>query len=538
MATDLRFAVAALLVLGACGGDDLLLPRDGEPARIAPIHGTSQSDTVAQALAESLVVEVTDPAGRPVPNIEVQFVVPAGAAVAPGDRIKTGSDGRAGVHYTLGTVAGEQIVEAHAPIVPETNAVTTFTILAQPDTPQALIPAGGDIQRAEVSTVLPESLAVQAVDRFKNGVAGIEVTWDASGGGDVSPARVMTGADGKAKTARTLGAQPGSYGSTAQAEGLEGSPVSFTSTAVAPPSPALILITQPSPAAAAGVPLEQQPQIQLQDAFGAPLNQEGVSVTVQVAGGDGSVGGRTTATSDAGGRVAFTDLELRGEIGTRRLIFAAEGFTPVTSSDITLRPGPPAAGQSSLSAPGGTAGTATPITIRLRDEFGNNIPDAAADVTIRVSGANSESSIPVADNGNGSYTASYVPVHSGADALTIMFRGEPVGQAVQSLVSPGPADASTSSAVVTRTGIFFVRVDVLVTARDRQGNPVGRGGDQVQITANGGSTRTCAPPDGDDSTCVDNGDGTYVDSFVIIAGEVSVVITLNGVPLAGSPFTP
>ena len=39
-------------------------------------------------------------------------------------------------------------------------------------------------------------------------------------------------------------------------------------------------------------------------------------------------------------------------------------------------------------------------------------------------------------------------------------------------------------------------------------------------------------------TCVDNGDGTYSDSFVIIAGEVTVNITLNGAPISGSPFTP
>src|SRR5215218_11448171 len=71
----LRLGVGALLVaVTACGGDDILLPRDGEPAHIAVFQGNDQSATVGQALQEALVAQVTDPAGRPVQGVEVTFV--------------------------------------------------------------------------------------------------------------------------------------------------------------------------------------------------------------------------------------------------------------------------------------------------------------------------------------------------------------------------------------------------------------------------------------------------------------------------------
>jgi hypothetical protein len=104
-------------------------------------------------------------------------------------------------------------------------------------------------------------------------------------------------------------------------------------------------------------------------------------------------------------------------------------------------------------------------------------------------------------------------------------------------VVAGASDPTTTTAQVTRTGVFFVRIDVLITVRDAQGNQVGHGGDEIRISANGGAPRSCAPQDNDDTTCLDNGDGTYSDAFIIIAGAVTVDITLNGVPISGSPFS-
>jgi hypothetical protein len=523
--------LCALAATASCGGDNLLLPRDGEPAQISIMDGDNQNGTVGQPLADSLVVKVSDPSGRPVEGVEVVFVPPAGGALAPSDTVHTDSAGIAQVAYTLSTTAGDQMVEARAtPIASPSASSITFHTTAAPEDAQTLIHASGDGQAAQASTALPESLAVQAVDRFGNGVAGVEVVWQTSGGLAVSPESSVTDAGGRAATLCTLGDRPGSYGLSATAEGLEGSPVLFTATAVAPPSPELIIVTQPSPTAAAGVPLEQQPKLQLQDPFGAPLAREGVSVTVQVATGGGSVGGKTTAKSDANGVVSFEDLEVRGETGSRTLIFAAQGFTPVSSGAINVEPGPPAASHTSASIPDGTAGARTTVRLHVADEFDNPITGAASRLSVSIVGANPVTGLPVTDLGGGDYSAEYVPVHTGADEVRVELAGAQLpGSPYRTNVAPGAPDPAHTTADVSRTNSVFTRLTVLVTVRDGQGNLVGHGGDRVEVSVNGQDVT---------SALRDNGDGTYGFSIFAFANQFSVTILLNGQPIQGSPFTP
>ena len=521
--------LAVQLGLAGCGGSDLLLPSAGQPAKISVVSGDGQTGTVGQPLGEPIVVAVTDPENRPVEGIEVAFVVPAGATIAPNDTVVTGADGRATVTYTLSTASGDQIVEARAkPVVASSSLTTTFTAKAVPEAAVALVLAGGDGQRGEVSTALADSLAVQAVDQFGNGVAGVDVGWEADGG-SVSAGSVATGADGRSAVERILPDQPGTYGTTAAASELDGSPVSFTAMAVAAPSPALVLVTQPSSAASAGVPFAQQPELQLQDPFGAPLSQADVRVTVGIATGRGSLGGGTSAKSDASGRVQFDDLSIRGEPGTRTLIFAAEGFSPATSSSIVVAPGPPSPDRSAATVPAGTAGTATTISIHLQDEFGTPVEGAAGSIAVAVTGANEVSSVPVTDQGTGAYSASYTPTHSGLDMVDVVVSGGRLHESpFASFVVPGPASPARTMAQVSREGFFIFTITIVVTTLDAQGNLLGRGGDHVEVQPSGGLVRDAE----------DRGDGTYVSAFSTVNPVHLSDIFLNGEPLAGNPFGP
>lgn len=516
-----------MLALAACGGDNLLLPSAGEPSQIKVVSGNLQTGTVGQPLGDSLVVEVSDPAERPVPGVEVVFIAPAGAEVAPNDTVISGPDGRARVSYTLATVSGEQTIEVRAkPVVPTASLTTTFTQTAEPESATELVMAGGDGQTAEVRAVLHDSLAVKAVDRFNNGVPGIEVSWETENG-SVSPATVVTGADGRAATQFTLGQRPGVYRSTATAE-LAGSPIPFEATGIAPPSPQLVLVTQPSATAPAGAPFDRQPVLQLQNAVGAPLLQADVAVTVQIASGGGSLGGSTTATSNSQGRVTFEDLSIRGRPGVRTLLFAAVDFTPATSGEIDVRTGAPDPGQSSAEVPNGTAGETTTISVRLKDEFGTGVSGEAGSIAISVGGANPDANLSVTERGEGSYSASYVPTAAGVDNVDVRVNGTAVpGSPFVSVVAAGPADPATTTAVVTRTFKFccYYVIDVTVTTRDAQGNLLGRGGHTVEVN------------DGTPRAVRDNGDGTYLASFN--GGPFApVAITLNGAPIAGSPYVP
>lgn len=514
-------------VIAACGGDDLLLPSSGEPAQVEIVRGNEQTATVGQPLPDSLVVLVTDPEDRPVAGIEVVFVAPAGD-LTPNDTVLTGADGRAAVYYTLPTVSGEQTIEARAkPVVASPSLTTVFRVSAEPEPATTLVVAGGDQQEAEVLTALPESLAAMAVDRFGNGVAGVEVLWEVSDA-TVSPPSAVTGADGRAATQLTLGGRPGIYHTTAVAPALADVSLVFEATGILPPSPQLILVTQPSSSAAAGVPFEQQPVLQLQDAVGAPLPRADVAVTVQIAEGAASLGGTTTARSNAEGRVTFTNLSIRGRPGDRTLLFAASDFTPAMSQVIDVNPGPADAGQSSASVPNGTAGSSTRIAIRLRDEFGTEIEDAAGTIQVRVEGANTADA-SVSDEGDGAYSAAYTPTETGTDQVAITVRGSALGGSpFSSVVVAGPADAGNTTAVVTSSFrcCFFWIVEAVITTRDAHGNPLGRGGAPIQVN------------DGTPREVRDNGDGTYLASFPTLTPQQPVSITLDGVPIAGSPYTP
>ncbi|MBA3443753.1 MAG: hypothetical protein H0T58_02715 [Gemmatimonadales bacterium] len=521
--------VPLLLVLAACGGDELLLPSSGQAARIAAVGGNGQTGIVGQPLRDSLVVKVTDLEDRPVDNVEVTFVAPPGATLTPNDTVVTGPDGQAAVHYTLATASGEQTIEARAtPVVPSLSLITTFSASAEPEAAVQLVAAGGNLQVGEVLTVLPESLSVTAVDRFGNGVAGIEVIWEVADG-QVTPDTVVTGPDGRAAVQRALGARPGIYRTSAAAAALEGSPVLFEATGVPLPSPQLVLVTQASSSVAAGVPFERQPELQLQDAVGAPLARANVAVTVQIAEGGGSLGGTTTVRSNAEGRVSFTDLAIRGRPGERTLLFAASEFTAATSDVIEVNPGPPSASQSSASVGNGTAGTATTVSIRLKDQFGTELEGAAEEITVSVEGANS-GDITVRELGGGSYSATYTPTVTGADQITVEVNGtELPSSPFVSQVAPGPASAATTTAQITRAGAFFIEINILVTTRDGEGNLLRRGGELVQIGIEGVEGVREAR---------DNGDGTYSDAFVIVLTNPSLVITLNGQEISGSPYRP
>src|SRR5918992_2022377 len=175
-----KLVIPFLLALSACGGEGLLLPSAGQPARIEIVSGDGQADTVGQVLADPFVVRVTDPENRGVQGVEVVFVAPEGAVLEPNDTVFTDATGQAGVQYTLATGAGDQTIEARVRSVAATASLdTVFHATAHPEAAVSLVMAGGNEQVGEAGAVLRDSLAVRAEDRFGNGVAGIEVSWEA-----------------------------------------------------------------------------------------------------------------------------------------------------------------------------------------------------------------------------------------------------------------------------------------------------------------------------------------------------------------------
>jgi hypothetical protein len=232
-------ALVPLVTLAACGGGDLVLPSDGGPSRIRVVTGDGQSGLAGAALEDSLVAKVVDAQDRGLSGVRVAFVPgTAGSEVAP-DTVLTDANGEAATQWVLGGPAGSQVVDAN---VVGASLTARFTASVAARAASRLSSVAGDEQAAPVGTALADSLAVRAEDEFGNPVAGVQVEWSADVG-EVSPASVVTGADGRAATRRILGARAGEQTATARAEGLVGSPVTFTHTAVPGSAASIVLVS-------------------------------------------------------------------------------------------------------------------------------------------------------------------------------------------------------------------------------------------------------------------------------------------------------
>jgi hypothetical protein len=289
--------LVALLVLVRCGGDDLNLPSEADPAELALVDGNNQRGAAGELLEQPLVVLVKDRRGQPVEQQRVAFRLGSEApgAVLDPDTAMTAADGKASARWTLGNTSGPQTVVAN--VVGADRLEVTFQATVGAGGAARMEPAGGDDQVGAVGTALDDSLVVRVLDRFGNPASGVEVAWDA-GGGSVDPTSVITGSDGRAATYRILGTSVGRQTATASSVGLDGSPVTFNSTAVPGSASELVRVSGDHQTGRPGAQLSAPLVVRLVDARGNGVPNRAVSWVVGAGGG--SVDPLDGTTSDNG----------------------------------------------------------------------------------------------------------------------------------------------------------------------------------------------------------------------------------------------
>ena len=521
----------------ACGGSDLTLPGEDAPAALAIVAGGTQQGPAGAPLEEQVVVRVTDAEGRPVAGQGVLFRVVAGGGAAAPEQGTTDAQGRAGTTWTLGSAAGEQRLEVRvAGAEGDVDAALRDTAVATAGAgaPARLELAGGNGQQGTAGGVLPESLLVRASDAAGNPAAGVTVTWTVGGGGSVSAASTTTGADGRSGVLMTLGTTPGSQTAQAAVDGLAGSPVAFTATALAGAAGRVAIETQPSTTAQSGSAFGRQPRVRLLDANGNPVQQAGTAVNASLASGAGgaTLVGSTTAATDADGLATFSGLGISGPAGTYTIRFDGAGLAPATSQAIALGAG---AGSRLVlaTAPSSTARSGTPFerqpVLQLQDASGNAVRQSGVTVTVnRASGGATlgGTTLRTTDAGGAArFTDLVLTGPTGAHTLLFAASGYTSVTSGTITLQAGPPSGTRSTLAATPTTLGTgMQSAITATVRDASGNAVP--GVAVVVSSSGGDA--IAP-----ATATTNGSG--VATFTLTAGAAgqrTIVATAGGVAIA------
>jgi hypothetical protein len=310
-------------------GDDLLVnfsasAVSGVGALLELVSGNNQVAAVGSALADSLVVRVTDVNGNPVAGVEVQWTVGDGGSISPASA-QSGADGTAAAERVLGNASGPQTAQASSVGL----ASVTFTQTAEPANPTSLVLVSGNDQTGAVGAQLTDSLVVRLVDDNGNGVGGKAISWVVgTGGGSPNPATATTTPTGFAWTRWTLGPNAGSNLINAVFSGVPSVP--FTATAAAGEATKLAF-TQAPVTTSAGSPMPAV-RVAIQDASGNTVTSATAQVTLAIGAnpGAGTLSG-TTTVSAVNGVAVFSTLSIDKAGNGYTLTAVSTGLTDATS---------------------------------------------------------------------------------------------------------------------------------------------------------------------------------------------------------------
>ena len=474
-------AAVALLGISACGSDGIVLPGEGQAADIALVDGDAQTGPAGTTLAKALVVEVTDSRGRPVVGEEVTFTVLSGNGQLTPATDLTDADGLASASWTLGPNAGAQRVRAQATGAgAPTDLLVEFAATALAGSGSTLVLVSGDNQGAAVGAALAEPLVVRVVDPLGNPVSGQTITWSVTGGGSIDPTTSVTGDNGEASAQRVLGPASGVQTALATAEGLAGSPVTFTHTAGASAPTSLVRVSGDAQTAPAGFQLPDSLVVRLLDGNGNGV--AGRTITWVVAQGAGVVAPINSQTDAQG--FAVTRWTLGPIAGSYTLNAVFSGLPSVPFSATATADVPTTIAPLSGDGQTGAVGTplAAPLRVRITDSNGNPVENVT--VTWAADGGGSVSSTTTGSDAQGiaqvTRTLGATPGTYTTSASVAGLSGSPVQFTSTATVGP-PARLAfltqPSGGVVGQTLSFQVEV------QDAQGNRVTTATTGVTITS-------------------------------------------------------
>ena len=411
------------------------------PTTIELVSGNNQSAAVGSALANPLVVRVTDANDNPVASVGVAWTANGGGSVSE-DNTATDANGLAQVTRTLGLVPGSYTTTAAVDGL--SGSPITFTSNATVGPPAQLAitqqPAGSTTSGAAFSP----AFVIQVQDALGNSVAdgGVEIT-----------ASITSG-----QSASLVGTNPrntnGSGRATFSGLGISGPPdddyvITFSTTGGESYTPVssspltvttgaanrIVIIQQPSADAQSGDAFGQQPAVQIQDASGNPISgNRTVTASLGQGGGDGTLTGTLTASTGGGSTATFTNLAIVGKTRDYTIVFTSPGLTADESDAIALVNNPPSADDDPYSV---NEDEVLTVPVGSGVLVGDSDPDAGDNLTAVNASDPANGSVVLQTNGSFVYTPD--PDFNGTDTFTYEAsdgRGNSDGATVTITVNP------------------------------------------------------------------------------------------------------
>jgi hypothetical protein len=305
------------------------------PAQILVLAGQDVHSVVTSDV--SLTVLVEDASGDPMSGALVMFTIIEGNGTLLGMSaapVITGQDGLALTLLTLGTVAGDNVVEAAVAGLPP----VLIRAIGEAGPPASIRKVEGDGLTAVYSTEV--QVVAEVIDEYGNPVDGTGRTMEftvVAGGGGLHPSTVSVTSAGTASALWLLGQDPGTNSLSAT---LLETPITATYVVTAVP-PAISIHSGNDQFGPAGEMLASPIVVRLTDPAGGPLSN--IDVTFSVISGDGWVEGSRTAyvrTDEEG--LAAASWRLGSLIGAQTVQATVREGDTVEFTALALAGGPPA----------------------------------------------------------------------------------------------------------------------------------------------------------------------------------------------------
>jgi len=304
----------------------------GDPGRAVSMvanSSISQSAAAGATVAQPPSVVVRDLAGNPVSGVAVTFTVTAGGGAVAGSPATTNASGVATVtSWTLGNTTGSNTVVASATGLPS----VTFAASAVAGAPASVVVVSGNSEVAVQGTAVANRPTVRVTDALGNVVSGATVTFAVTaGGGTLTGLTQVTDGAGDATVGSwTLGAaSPNTVTATVTGAGITGNPVTFTAQSITD-----IDLTS-VPTGPITLATDFTVTVQLRDAAAAAAPKAGITLTIAIASGGGTLNGTLTAVTNASGVATFT-VNVTGAVGARTFSVTGAGLTTATTAAITF----------------------------------------------------------------------------------------------------------------------------------------------------------------------------------------------------------